>query len=294
MKRLIVALVMFGVAAGLAVSTAFAQPPDVRLRAGANDKAPVAFEINGGRVYLGLQNVGPILLTCAGDRIYEGASTNGEVLYTVRGNRLYAGPHLRDSAIFTLSDNRIFAGANTHGRILYTITGNRVSLGGKNSGQVVLTGDQDLENSEPAFKLLLPLLVRLSASARIQLYANLQMTDLLYEFEDGRLFIPSLGQAILFFDGVAIFSGGYPTGEKLFTVDGNHVLVGGANGPVAYTIKDNHIFEGTDEGPVLYTISGDRLLRGAGAGGELVLRANRSLETSDVRFLLPVVLNIWR
>jgi len=292
MKRLIVALVMFGIAAGLAVSTAFAQPPDVRLRAGTNDTAPIAFEINNGRVYLGPQKVGRILLTCSGDRIYQGAGTNGEILYTVRGDRLYAGSRAKDPAIFTLSDNRIFAGSNTNGEILYTIVGNRVSQGAKTSGRVILTGDQNLENSAPAFKLLLPLVVKLSASARIRLYANLQMTDLLYEFEDGRLFSTSLGQAVLFFDGVAIFNNGYATGERLFTVDGDHLLIGsGANGAVAYTIKDNRIFEGTDEGPVLYTIRGDRLLRGASAAGELVFRADRSLETSDVRFLLPVLLN---
>lgn len=95
---------------------------------------------------------------------------------------------------------------------------------------------------------------------------------------------------MLFFDGTRIFRGAAASGERLFTVDGGRLLVGSdANGVVIYTVKDNRIFEGTAEGPVIYTIRGEYLFTGTNAPGQLVFRANRSLETSMVRFLLPIL-----
>lgn len=293
MKRLVIILVLFVVVMSLAVPAALAQSPHVRLWAGANSTAPLAFEIHNGRVRLGPGSAGQIVLTCFGDRIYSGASTNGEILYTVRGDRLYPGPGVGEPAVFTLAGNRIFAGAGTNGDILYTIVGDRISQGNWVSGKPVLTANQDLENSGTMFKLLLPLLVRLSASGPVRLYADPQMTHLLYQYADGRLFSNSREHAILFFDGTAVFRGANATGERLFTVDGDHVLLGSdVTGVVAYTIRDNHVFEGTDEGPVIYTIQGARMFGGASAASELVFQADRSLETSDIRFLLPILADL--
>ena len=144
-------------------------------------------------------------------------------------------------------------------------------------------------------KLLLPVLIRLSDFSSIRLYADLQMTHLLYEFTDGRVLNGSVGDSVLFFDGTTVFfPGPNATGEGLFTVGGDHIFVGSStNGPVAYTIRDNHVFKGMGTGPIIYTIQGARMFTGASAAGKLVFQADRNLEANDVRFLLPILAD-WR
>ncbi|MFQ5593541.1 MAG: hypothetical protein ACE5HA_05280 [Anaerolineae bacterium] len=297
MKKLVITLVVLGILTSLAAPTVLAQSPSVRLWFGANDTGPAVFEVENGRVYLGPRNAGQPILTCSEDRIYRGPNTKGEILYTISGGRLHLGPTTSAPVLFTLWDNRIFAGPNTSGDILYTIAGERVFEGGSTSGQIVLTANQNLENSDTVLKLLLPVLVRLSEFTSIRLYADLQMTQLLYEYTDGRVLNGSVGDAVLFFDGTTVFfPGPNATGEGLFTVGGDHVFVGSsANGPVAYTIRDNHVFEGMDTGPIIYTIQGDRMFTGASPAGRLVFQADRNLEISDVRFLLPILADWgWR
>ncbi len=290
MKRLVMTLVVLGILISLVAPTVLAQSPHVRLWAGADNTGPVAFEVNNGRVYLGSRNAGQTILTWSEDRIYRGANTSGEVLYTIRGNRLHAGPNAKAPVVFTLSNNRIFAGPNTNGKVLYTIAGERVFEGGNTTGQAILTGDQNLENSDTMFKLLLPVLIERSGATSIRLYADLQMTRLLYEFADGRVFNGSPEYAVLFFNGTTVFSGADSTNEGLFTVSGDHVFVGGAtNGVVAYTIRGNHVFEGADEGQIIYTIQGERMFTGASTAGALVFQADHSLEVGNIRFLLPIL-----
>ena len=295
MKSLLITLAVIGILISLAAPTALAQSPRVRLWFGPNNAGAAVFEVEDGHVYLGPRNAGQPILTCSEDRIYRGSNTKGEILYTISGGRLHIGPNASAPVLFTLLNNRIVAGPNTSGEILYTIAGERVFEGGSTSGPVVLTANQNLENSDTMLKLLLPVLVRLSESASIRLYADRQMTQLLYEFTDGRVLNGSVGDSVLFFDGTTVFfPGPNATGEGLFTVGGDHVFVGSsANGPVAYTIRDNHVFEGMDTGAIIYTIQGDRMFTGASPAGRLVFQADRNLETSDVRFLLPILAD-WR
>jgi len=159
------------------------------------------------------------------------------------------------------------------------------------SADVIATQNQGVEDGGGEFRALLPFVIIGFGSRPIRLYEDAQRTRLLYEYVAGRVYAGSVegGVVMLFFDGAYVYEGAGGTGEKLFRVDGNHIRACATPHLISYTIEENHVLKGTDQELILYTFRGEDMLGGDGSTGELILRADRSLETGRIRFLLPIL-----
>ncbi|MFQ5341410.1 MAG: hypothetical protein ACE5F6_07665 [Anaerolineae bacterium] len=129
----------------------------IRLHAGPDLGAPVAYTIDNNQVWVGPDTTNPSVFTI--DDMCLLRTITNEIQYTFSDGRIYRGPYPGAGvAIYTISEHRVYAGSDATEAPLLSFIGNRTHWGADQAGQVVMTANVPIEG-DPKLEVLLPILL---------------------------------------------------------------------------------------------------------------------------------------
>lgn len=135
---------------------ALAVQGQVRLYAGATLSAPIAYTIDGDKVWVGADTTRPSVYTIRNERVLR--SFDKQIAYTFSGDRIYRGSDTSSGAVYTIVGHRVFQGGTATGDALLTFLDSHTHWGASSTGEIVLTSTVVIQGN-PTLEFLIPILL---------------------------------------------------------------------------------------------------------------------------------------